>query len=174
MQRESFSVRHLDDSEDIRTSWPLMRQLRPNQSDEMGYVQQVKMLQQNTGYNLVGAFDPNGRLLGIAGFVFSAMLSRGSYLYVEDLVIDEGNRSQGVGGFLLSWLGSHAREQGCSKFAFCSRPIIRRNRDSDSSTERMMPSLLHSRTQSCRSGKGLAEPPNPPIPGLLRPTRHSR
>ena len=114
MQRESFSVRHLDDSEDIRTSWPLMRQLRPNQSDEMGYVQQVKMLQQNTGYNLVGAFDPNGRLLGIAGFVFSAMLSRGSYLYVEDLVIDEGTRSQGVGGFLLSWLGSHAREQGCS------------------------------------------------------------
>ena len=85
MQREAFSVRHLDDSEGIRTSWPLMRQLRPNQSDEMGYVQQVKMLQQNTGYNLVGAFDPNGRLLGIAGFVFSAMLSRGSYLYVEDL-----------------------------------------------------------------------------------------
>ena len=114
MEKDEISVRHLLDSEDIRTSWPLMQQLRPNQSDEGGYVKQVERQQLNTGYNLVGVFDFDGILLGIAGFVCSEMISRGSYLYVDDLVIDEGNRSQGVGAILLSWLRDHARELGCS------------------------------------------------------------
>ena len=114
MEKDGINVRHLLDSEDIRASWPLMRQLRPNLSDEVGYVKQVERQQQNTGYNLVGAFDSDGLLLGIAGFVFSEMLSRGSYLYVDDLVVDEGSRSHGVGAILLSWLSDHARELGCS------------------------------------------------------------
>jgi GNAT superfamily N-acetyltransferase len=114
MEKDGISVRHLLDSEDIRTSWLLMQQLRPDQSDEVSYVKQVERQQQNTGYNLVGAIDSDGLLLGIAGFVCSEMISRGSYLYVDDLVIDEGNRSQGVGAILLSWLCDHARELGCS------------------------------------------------------------
>ena len=114
MEKDGINVRHLHDSDDIRTSWPLMQQLRPDQSDEVGYVKQVERQQKNTGYNLVGAFDSDGLLLGIAGFVFSEMISRGSYLYVDDLVIDEGNRSQGIGAILLSWLRDHARDLGCS------------------------------------------------------------
>ena len=114
MEKDGINVRHLHDSDDIRTSWPLMQQLRPDQPDEAGYVKQVERQQKNTGYNLVGAFDSDGLLLGIAGFVFSEMISRGSYLYVDDLVIDEGNRSQGIGAILLSWLRDHARDLGCS------------------------------------------------------------
>ena len=114
MEKDGINVRHLHDSDDIRTSWPLMQQLRPDQSDEAVYVKQVERQQKNTGYNLVGAFDSDGLLLGIAGFVFSEMISRGSYLYVDDLVIDEGNRSQGIGAILLSWLRDHARDLGCS------------------------------------------------------------
>ena len=114
MLRDGFTVRLLHDLDDIRMSWPLMQQLRPNQSDEGGYLQQVERLQQITGYNLVGAFDSNGQLLGLAGFVCSEMLSRGSYLYVDDLVIDEGHRSQGIGRILISWLRAHARNLGCS------------------------------------------------------------
>ena len=114
MQREGITVRLLHDLEEIRTSCPLMQQLRPNQSDEESYVQQVGRQQQNTGYNLVGTFDSDGQLLGLAGFVCSEMLSRGSYLYVDDLVIDEGHRSQGIGRNLISWLRAHARNLGCS------------------------------------------------------------
>ena len=114
MQRDGITVRLLHDLEDIRTSWSLMQQLRPNQSDEESYVQQVERQQQNTGYNLVGTFDSDGQLLGLAGFVCSEMLSRGSYLYVDDLVIDEGHRSQGIGRILISWFRAHARTLGCS------------------------------------------------------------
>ena len=114
MQREGITVRLLHGLEEIRTSCPLMQQLRPNQSDEESYVQQVGRQQQNTGYNLVGAFDSDGRLLGLAGFVCSEMLSRGSYLYVDDLVIDEGHRGQGIGRIIISWLRAHARNLGCS------------------------------------------------------------
>ena len=118
MQRDGITVRLLHDLEDIRTSWSLMQQLRPNQSDEESYVQQVERQQQNTGYNLVGTFDSDGQLLGLAGFVCSEMLSRGSYLYVDDLVIDEGHRSQGIGRILISWFRAHARTWGAPAFTW--------------------------------------------------------
>ncbi len=114
MEVDGVTVRLLHDLEDIRTSWPLMQQLRPNQSDEESYVRQVERQQQNTGYNLVGIFHSDGRLIALAGFVCSEMLSRGSYLYVDDLVVDEGHRSQGIGRILISWLRTHARDLGCS------------------------------------------------------------
>lgn len=114
MKRDGVTFRLLQGLEDIRTSWPLMRQLRPNQSDEGSYVEQVERQQQNTGYNLVGAFGSDGQLVGIAGFLCSEMLSRGRYLYVDDLVIDEGHRSQGIGSSLISWLQTHTRDLGLS------------------------------------------------------------
>ena len=114
MQRDGLNVRLLHDLEDIRKSWPLMQQLRPDQSDEGRYVEQVERQKKNTGYNLVGVFDSDGQLRGIAGFVCSEMLSRGSYLYVDDLVIDEGHRGQGIGRVLISWLSAQARDLGCN------------------------------------------------------------
>ena len=114
MQRDGITVRLLQDLEDIRTSWSLMQQLRTNHSDEESYLQQVERQRRNTGYNLVGALGSDGQLLGLAGFVYSEMLSRGRYLYVDDLVIAEGHRSQGIGGVLISWLRTHARNFGCS------------------------------------------------------------
>jgi len=114
MQNEAITVKHLHGSEAITASLGLMRQLRPYLLDEAAYVRQVERQQKSTGYELVGAFNSEGLLLGLAGFVCSEMLSRGRYLYVDDLVIDEGHRGQGVGSTLLTWLEARAGDLECT------------------------------------------------------------
>ena len=97
--------------EAIRASWPLMVQLRPA-IDEADYVSQVRR-QREAGYTLIAAFS-GAQMVGLAGFVTGEKLAWGRYLYVDDLVTDEGHRSQGVGLAMISWLETHARELGCT------------------------------------------------------------
>ena len=37
-------------------------------------------------------------------------------MYVDDLVTNDADRSQGFGGQLLDWLIDHARQQDCDEF----------------------------------------------------------
>ncbi len=42
-------------------------------------------------------------------------LHAGRFLYVDDLVTQEGDRSAGYGGFLFDWLVGQAREHDCER-----------------------------------------------------------
>jgi GNAT superfamily N-acetyltransferase len=44
------------------------------------------------------------------------MLHRGRYLYVDDLVTDESERSKGYGDAIFDWLVNYAKEQNCDQF----------------------------------------------------------
>lgn len=52
---------------------------------------------------------------GVAGFVVGNKLAWGKHIYIADLVTSEGYRSSGVGGRLIDWLKSYARERGCKQ-----------------------------------------------------------
>ncbi len=100
-----------DTEHDIARSYAVMVQLRPHLDGEAAFVEQVKR-QQVEGYRLAFVED-EGQVTAVAGFRLLEMLSRGRFMYVDDLVTDDDRRSQGYGDALFDWLQAYACEQGC-------------------------------------------------------------
>lgn len=94
---------------DIAKCFPVVVQLRPHLT-EAAFVEQVKRQQEN-GYHLV-YLEENG-VKAIAGFRILEMLANGRFLYVDDLVSDDSERSKGYGKSLMNWLTDYARSQSC-------------------------------------------------------------
>lgn len=94
---------------DIAKCFPVVVQLRPHLT-ETAFVEQVKR-QQKSGYHLV-YLEENG-VKAIAGFRILEMLANGRFLYVDDLVSDDSERSKGYGKSLMNWLTDYARSQNC-------------------------------------------------------------
>ena len=65
------------------------------------------------GLRFTGAFDPQDRCVGIAGWRIADTTHVIRQLYVDDLVVDAECRSTGVGAALLRHLESLARVAGC-------------------------------------------------------------
>lgn len=112
-------VQELRDDAALRAAWPLMWQLRPHYgaTGEVGhadaYVDAVRR-QRAEGYRLACAYA-DGAPRALAGFRIQHMLSRGRFLYVDDLVTDEVARGTGIGTALFDWLVATAREAGCAR-----------------------------------------------------------
>lgn len=97
----------------IARCFPVMQQLRPH-FEQDGFVEQVTR-QQEQGYRLA-AIEADGEVRAVAGYRFIETLAWGRIMYVDDLVTDDAERSQGWGGRLLDWLIETAREEGCQQF----------------------------------------------------------
>ena len=89
-----------------------MRELRPHLTDEAAFVAQVAR-QRAEGYRLA-FLEEGGEVRAVAGYRVSEKLSTGKFLYVDDLVSREADRSRGYGGRLFDWLVARAREEGCA------------------------------------------------------------
>ena len=97
--------------EDIRRCHPVMRELRELFQEPEQFVERVQR-QQKQGYQLVFV-ESEGEVCAVAGYRFLESLFSGKFLYVDDLVTCESDRSRGFGGELLDWLIRQAREHGC-------------------------------------------------------------
>ncbi len=95
----------------IRRCHPVMRQLRPLFQDPEHFVERV-LRQQKRRY-LLAFLELDGEVCAVAGYRFLESLFSGKFLYVDDLVTREGDRSRGFGGELLDWLIKQAREYDC-------------------------------------------------------------
>lgn len=104
-------IRELTTDEDIRRSYPVMRQLRPHLEEEK-YVSRVRAMRQS-GYR-IAVVEEGGEIRAAAGFRAIEMLHQGLHLYVDDLVTDEGRRSRGHGAMLFDWLMEEAKRLGCA------------------------------------------------------------
>ncbi len=91
----------------------VMLELRPHLADEAAFVAQVAR-QQAEGYRLAFV-EAAGEVRAVAGYRIHEKLSAGKFLYVDDLVSREADRSRGYGGRLLDWLVARAREAGCAQ-----------------------------------------------------------
>ncbi len=97
----------------IQQCFPVMSQMRSHlQADK--FAQQVREAQKSTGYQLAYIYDD--RVAGIAGFNLATNLAWGKYLYLADLVVNEGSRSQGYGQALFTWLIKYAQDHNCQQF----------------------------------------------------------
>jgi GNAT superfamily N-acetyltransferase len=97
--------------EEILSTFPTMRQLRPHLEPE-NYLGVIKRLQAESNYTLV-YLSVDKIIKAVMGFRASEALVCGPYLYVDDLVTDETARSKGYGKLLLDWAADHARQLGC-------------------------------------------------------------
>jgi len=88
-----------------------MRELRTHLHNAERFVERVQR-QQKGGY-LLAFLESEGEVRAVAGYRFLERLLSARFLYVDDLVTREIDRSQGYGGQLFDWLIEQAREQGC-------------------------------------------------------------
>ena len=101
------------EDDEIRSCYPVMAELRPHVSAEE-FLPRVRRQMEAAGYKL--AYLADGEVKAVAGFRVSECLAWGRFVYVDDLVSKEGERSKGYGGQLFDWLVEYARGEGCDQF----------------------------------------------------------
>lgn len=105
------SIRIAETDEEIKACFPVMQELRPN-LEPGTFVSRVRELQRLEGYRLAYLSDGSG-VVATAGFRVLESLSRGRFLFVDDLVTLAVARSKGYGAALLHWLEAFGADQGC-------------------------------------------------------------
>jgi len=103
-----------EDDREIEGCYPVMAELRPHVTAEE-FVTRVRRQMEGAAYRLAYLSD-GGEVKAVAGFRMSECLAWGKFVYVDDLVSKEGERSKGYGGELFDWMVAYAREQGCDQF----------------------------------------------------------
>jgi GNAT superfamily N-acetyltransferase len=101
------------EDDEILNCYPVMSELRPHVSAE-DFLPRVRRQMESAGYKL--AYVSDGEVKAVAGFRISECLAWGAFMYVDDLVSKEGERSKGYGGQLFDWLVEYARGEGCDQF----------------------------------------------------------
>lgn len=109
MQVLLLSPPELPNSEDLDAVVQVMLQLRPSYSAVALKAQIERQLQM--GYHLAYVKE-NSDVLAVAGYVLGEKLAWGKYIYIDDLVTSEKQRSRGAGKCLLDWFKAHATEHG--------------------------------------------------------------
>ena len=97
--------------EEIRRCHLVMRELRPLFQEPEQFVERVQR-QQKEGYQLA-FLESENEVCAVAGYRFLESLFSGKFLYVDDLITSESDRSRGFGGQLLDRLIEQARQHSC-------------------------------------------------------------
>ena len=92
--------------------YPFIRQLNKDMTEERFTVLLAQMLER--GYRCAGAFDAEGKLLGVAGFWELVRFWCGTHIDIDNVVTDESLRGQGIGKKLVAWIENWARARGLS------------------------------------------------------------
>ena len=115
----AISLDHAETDEAIAATFEVMRQLRPDL--EAGtYVARLRGLMASDGLRLLVA-SVDGTVRALATYRVMTMLYCGRLLSIDDLVVDERVRSQGLGGRLLARLREEGRAQDCNEMQLISR-----------------------------------------------------
>jgi GNAT superfamily N-acetyltransferase len=99
--------------EQIASTFDVMAALRPH-LDRATYVAAVTRMM-GTGFRLAALRAAGERVVAVTGFRVSESLAWGRYLYVDDLVTADSERSRGYGKLLFEWLKDRARAAGCGE-----------------------------------------------------------
>lgn len=106
--------------EEIRSCYPVLKQLRLHFTDEDSFVEQIQR-QIAQGYQLVACLK-DGKVKACVGFRFLEFLAWGKVLYIDDLITDSGTRKNGFGTKLLRWVIEQAKNEGCDQVHLDSGP----------------------------------------------------
>lgn len=118
MEQQTVEIALARDDADIAASFAVMKELRTHLTELDVYRAQIRR-QMDDGYTLA-LVRIDGEVAGCGGFRVHETLSRGRYMYVEDLVTASQKRSYGLGDKLFDWLTAEARERGCAQLEIVS------------------------------------------------------
>ncbi|CAG9001495.1 MAG: hypothetical protein CENE_03515 [Candidatus Celerinatantimonas neptuna] len=104
----------LIEEKDLNKAVEILLLLRPKYSSEQ-LSEQIKEQQCRHQYQLIGVFDEEAGLVGVAGFIEGCKLAWGRYLLIEDLMVTPQWQQSGAGGHLLKWLRHHGLQLGCKE-----------------------------------------------------------
>ncbi len=108
---DNITISTANTSQEIKNCFTVMVQLRPHFT-ESTFVEQV-LRQQQQGYLL--AYICSGQTsIAVAGYRYLENLFHGKFMYVDDLVTNKNNRSQGYGKKLFDWLVQEAIANSCT------------------------------------------------------------
>jgi GNAT superfamily N-acetyltransferase len=108
----SRGIRQASTDDEILRCYPVMRELRP-QVAASEFLERIRR-QMSQGYRLV-YLARGGETRAVAGYRLLENLAWGRFLYVDDLVTRECDRSRGFGQILMKWLAGEAVERGCTE-----------------------------------------------------------
>jgi len=97
----------------INRCYPVVQELRPH-VPAADLVRRVKR-QMTQGYRLL-FLEAGCEVRALAGYRISECLAWGKFLYVDDLVTREADRSKGYAGLLMDWLLAEAAKERCDEF----------------------------------------------------------
>jgi GNAT superfamily N-acetyltransferase len=95
---------------DFAKTYPLIRQLNPEMTKQ-AFTQHLKVMVKN-GYRAIAAVEGK-KILGTSGFWTGARFWCGKYIEPDNVVVDQNQRSRGIGKLLMQWIESEARRQKC-------------------------------------------------------------
>ena len=96
---------------DIARAFVVLRELRTHLNQEQ-FLERVHR-QREAGYFLACLETEDRQIVAVAGARWMDNLSNGRFLYVDDLVTLESQRSHGFGDQIFDWLCDFARENEC-------------------------------------------------------------
>ena len=117
MSGDGRLVRIAETEAEVRSCFPLMKQLRPHLLSEDEFVTRWAR-QLKDGYRLMmllAGESGKEQVVAVAGYRVQENLVYGRFLYVDDLVSDEGARGSGFGAQLMDSLKLETKVQGCGK-----------------------------------------------------------
>lgn len=96
--------------DEISDCFPVILQLRTTLTRKK-FIDKVRKQQEN-GYHLAFVKD-QGKVMAVSGFRISQSLAWGKFLYIDDLITDQDNRSKGYGDKLFDFLVEYALKENC-------------------------------------------------------------
>lgn len=100
------------ESADLAVAVRLLGILNPDAAPAVMRARLDEILREHPNYRLAGAFA-DGHLAGVGGAWIATRIWCGRYLEIDNLVVDPGFRSSGVGTRLITYFESIARESDC-------------------------------------------------------------
>lgn len=105
-------VKKMETDNEIQACFRVIPELRPH-LNEKEFVGKIRHLFED-GYQLAAVLSEDN-VVAVAGFHLRENLAWGKFLYIDDLVTDQNQRSSGIGKMLLSWLHEEAKKNQCEQ-----------------------------------------------------------
>jgi GNAT superfamily N-acetyltransferase len=107
----TIAIRSVETPAEVGACFPVMQALRPRLTGAPELVARMQA-QAVGGYRLLAAWRGQ-TVIGAAGYRMQENLIRGRFCYVDDLVVAESERRNGLGAQLLDAVAVEARKAGC-------------------------------------------------------------
>lgn len=115
---DTLTVQELQTKDEVLSAFSVMKQLRTH-LDEKAYLDLVVDAQEHDRYKMA-ALLRGMDIVAVVGFKPMTTLYYGRFVWICDLVTDEGERSKGYGEKLLAYVHNWARANGFGSVALSS------------------------------------------------------